>query len=55
MRTLILAGLMIVSSLPEISRTVAHAGDTIRCITKEDAEFRRLITTCSDGSRAISR
>jgi hypothetical protein len=33
----------------------AHAGDTTHCKTREDCQFRRLITTCNDESQAVSR
>jgi hypothetical protein len=33
----------------------ALAGDPVRWTTREDAQFNRLITECTDGSRAVSR
>jgi hypothetical protein len=33
----------------------ALAGDHVPCTTREDRQFKRLITTCTDGSRAVSR
>jgi hypothetical protein len=31
-----------------------RAPETVRCTTREDHAFKRLITTCSDGSRAVT-
>ena len=28
---------------------------TVYCTTREDQAFKRLVTTCSDGSRAVTR
>jgi hypothetical protein len=33
----------------------ALAGDPVRGTTREDRQFKRLLTTCNDGSRAVSR
>jgi hypothetical protein len=33
----------------------ALPGDPVRCTTREDAQFQRLFTECTDGSRAVSR
>jgi hypothetical protein len=32
----------------------AMAG-TVHCTTREDPQFKRLVTTCTDGSRAVTR
>jgi hypothetical protein len=31
------------------------AGDPVHCTTREDPQFRTLLTTCMDGSRAVSK
>lgn len=33
----------------------ALAGDPVHCTTREDRQFRRWVTTCTDGSRAVSK
>jgi hypothetical protein len=33
---------------------IAHAGD-VRCTTREDPPFKRWLTECTDGARAITR
>jgi hypothetical protein len=35
--------------------STAGAGDRVQCTTREDAQFQRLVTTCTDGSWAVSR
>jgi hypothetical protein len=42
------AGLILALASPALA-------DTTHCTTREDAEAKRLITTCTDGSRAVSR
>jgi hypothetical protein len=27
---------------------------TVHCTTREDPQFKRLVTTCNDGSRAVT-
>jgi hypothetical protein len=49
MRRIFLAtGLMLALVTPALA-------DTTHCTTREDAQAQRLITTCTDGSRAVSR
>jgi hypothetical protein len=33
----------------------ALAGDPVHCTTREDCQFKRLMTECTDGTRAMSR
>jgi hypothetical protein len=54
MRALILMLCLALAPILGIPRT-AFAGDPVRCTTQEDAQFKRLITECTDGSRAVSR
>jgi hypothetical protein len=34
---------------------IAHAGDPTRCTTREDPAFKRWVTECRDGARAITK
>ena len=54
MRALLLIVLALVIFQPLEDRTTL-AGDPVRCTTRDDAQFKRLITECTDGSRAVSR
>jgi hypothetical protein len=54
MHTVTLSALLMLMSTAVIPAT-AHAGDTTRCSTREDVQAKRLITTCNDGSRSVSR
>lgn len=42
-------------SLLVLGLVSSTAAETVHCTTREDHAFNRLITTCSDGSRAITR
>jgi hypothetical protein len=42
-------------ALLTLAPLMAHAGETARCTTREDPAFKRWVTECSDGARAISR
>jgi hypothetical protein len=48
MYTIILLALLTLAPL------IAHAGD-VRCTTKEDPQFQRWVTECTDGARAITK
>jgi hypothetical protein len=52
-RALLLIVLALVIFQPLEDRT-ALAGDPFRCTTRDDAQVKRLITECTDGSRAVS-
>jgi hypothetical protein len=54
MRALILTICMTLAALMGIPLS-ALAGDPVRCTTREDRQMKRLMTTCSDGCRAVSR
>jgi hypothetical protein len=53
-RALLLIVLALVIFQPLEDRT-ALACDAVRYTTRDDAQFKRLITGCTDGSRAVSR
>ena len=42
-------------ALLTLAPLIADAGGTARCTTREDPQFKRWVTECSDGARAITR
>jgi len=47
--------IIITLALLALRVSTAGAGDRVQCTTREDPQFQRLVTTCTDGSRAVSR
>ena len=49
-------GLIALLTLPLWLGVISPAGaDSVHRTTREDPQFKRLVTTCTDGSRAVTR
>jgi hypothetical protein len=56
MAGVIVGTLLILALVPDIGIPIsALASDPVRCTTREDRQFKRLLTECTDGSRAVTR
>ena len=54
MRALLFVLLML-AIFDQIEERTALAGNPVRCTTREDPQFQRLITECTGGARAITK